>query len=474
MSSSNNRATAGGEGARGVAARVLGRVWESGAFAAAALDAELERAKTGDPRDAGLATELVYGVLRTQGALEERIVALASKKRPVEDVVARAHLFMGAYSILFLDRIPVFAAVSEAVAGARAAAGPNVAGFVNAVLRKIAAEVEAKGRPAIASVIAASAPGWLRGALRRSIGRAGAEAYLAAGPVPPPIGLCLAPGEPRDEWIARLRASRAPKAREAAPDASIEPGRASPFAILVRGAGDVRRLPGAGKAWIIQEEGAQLVALSVGARPGDRALDACSGRGNKVWLLSNQVGLEGVIDVADLYPAKLEVLRRGPSGARVREVFTVDWEAGVGGVPAGYYDRVLVDAPCSGTGTLRRRPEILIHRDACDLARLSELQVAIARRAATRVKDGGRLVFAVCSVLREEAEEVVAKLIAPPTEAESKGSGEANVELSPAPFDSPEIQSVAGGEPSVRLLPHVHGTDGYFLASFTVRVRDGR
>lgn len=460
MSSLNSPGGREPGGARAIAARVLCRVWESDAFAAAALDAELKKAQGLDPRDAGLATELVYGALRTQGALEQRLLELASKKRPIEDAGARAHLLIGAYSICFLDRIPPFAAVSEAVDGARTSGGQSVAGFVNAVLRRLAADVEANGRPPLSEAIVASAPGWLRGALRRSIGRSQASAYLAAGPVPPPIGLCLAPEEDRGAWLTRLR--------EAAPDAEIEPGRASPRAIVVRGAGDVRRLPGAGSAWIIQEEGAQLVALALGLRPGEKALDACSGRGNKAWLLTHQAGPEGEVDAADLYPAKLNVLREGPSGARVRRVFTVDWTAGTGDVPAAYYDRVLVDAPCSGTGTLRRRPEILIHREAADLARLAELQVTIVRRAATRVRDGGRLVFAVCSVLHDEAEAVLAKLAEP--NAEVPGSGGAPpVILTPAPFDADVITALAGSAPTLRLLPHVHGTDGYFIASFTVR-----
>lgn len=442
---------AGDTGARAAAARVLDRVWTSGAFAAAALDAELSRAAQMDPRDAGLATELVYGVLRTEGALERKIIELSAKKKTSFSGAARAHVLMGVYSICFLDRIPVFAAVSEAVNGVRREAGQSAAGFVNAVLRRLAADIEAKGRPPFNAAVVESAPGWLRGALRRTLGRSGAEAYLAAGPVPPPIGLSLDPREDRDAWIARLK--------EAAPGAEIEAGRVSPRAILVRGAGDVRRLPGAGKAWIVQEEGAQIVALALNAMPGERVLDACAGRGNKAWLLGFGVGSSGLVDAADLYPAKLDALRKGAVGAGVRQTYAVDWTAGTADVPADY-DRVLVDAPCSGTGTLRRRPEIGLHREACDLARLSELQVTIARRAATRVKDGGTLVLAVCSVLREEAEDVLQKLA-----EEADGP-----RFEPLPFEAEVLRSLAGeGASTFRLLPHVHGTDGYFVASFRVR-----
>jgi 16S rRNA (cytosine967-C5)-methyltransferase len=443
--------------ARALAAEVLARVWSESAFAAAALDAEIRRRPQLDPRDIALATELVYGVLRTQAALDERILALASRRTYRSDPRVFAHLLMGAYSLAFLDRIPVFAAVSEAASGVREAAGEKVAGFANAVLRKLAAEIEAGGRPALTEAIVASAPGWLRGALRRAIGRKGADAYLAAGPVPPPIGLSLAASEDRAAWLERLRAR--------APGASIELGQVSPRALLLRGAGDVRTLPGAGEAWIVQEEGAQAVALAAFAQPGERVLDACAGRGNKAWLLGQEVSAGGAVDASDLYPAKLEQLRKGPTGRWVRATFAVDWTVGAGDVPEGY-DRVIVDAPCSGTGTLRRRPEIGLKREAADLGRLAELQAAITARAASRTRDGGRLIYAVCSVLREEGEDVVERLLQGGGE---EGSG--GVVLEAAPFEGALGREIAGEEHFFRLLPDKHGTDGYFVASFRVRRR---
>jgi 16S rRNA (cytosine967-C5)-methyltransferase len=442
--------------ARRVAERVLVRVWSADAFAAAVLDTEIARHEHLDGRDRGLATELVYGVLRTQSALETRLTGLTKKGKLDLSEPARAHLLMGAYSICFLDRIPIFAAVNEAVAGITSTGDTRTASFVNALLRKLAAEIEKSGRPSLPETIAASAPGWLRGALRRSLGRKEAEAYLSAGPVPPPIGLSLHSGEDRAAWIDKLR--------KAAPDASFEPGQTSPRAILVSGAGDVRQLPGAGQAWIVQEEGAQIVAQALGARPGECVLDACSGRGNKSWLLADAVGPVGAVDASDLYPAKLEKLRDGFGARLVRQTFVVDWsvEQNHGAMPPRTFDRVLVDAPCSGTGTLRRRPEIALHRQAEDVQRLSELQTTITKNAALHVKPGGRLVYAVCSVLREESEQVVAALVDKPL-----ANG---MRLIALPFENEIAKALAAeGASTLRLLPSIHGTDGYFIASFEVK-----
>lgn len=442
--------------ARRVAERVLVRVWSADAFAAAVLDTEIARHEHLDGRDRGLATELVYGVLRTQSALETRLTGLTKKGKLDLSEPARAHLLMGAYSICFLDRIPIFAAVNEAVAGITSTGDTRTASFVNALLRKLAAEIEKSGRPSLPETIAASAPGWLRGALRRSLGRKEAEAYLSAGPVPPPIGLSLHSGEDRAAWIDKLR--------KAAPDASFEPGQTSPRAILVSGAGDVRQLPGAGQAWIVQEEGAQIVAQALGARPGECVLDACSGRGNKSWLLADAVGPRGAVDASDLYPAKLEKLRDGFGARLVRQTFVVDWsvEQNHGAMPPRTFDRVLVDAPCSGTGTLRRRPEIALHRQADDVQRLSELQTTITKNAALHVKPGGRLVYAVCSVLREESEQVVAALVDKPL-----ANG---MRLIALPFENEIAKALAAeGASTLRLLPSIHGTDGYFIASFEVK-----
>jgi 16S rRNA (cytosine967-C5)-methyltransferase len=439
-------------GARAVAAAVLLRVARDDAFASASLDAELDRAAQLDPRDRGLATEIAYGVLRCEPYLRQRLSSFAPRGLDGLDADTRVHLLIGAYQLLFLDRIPAFAAVSEAVEAVRRRRGPNLSRFVNAVLRRLSDQVQASGRPGMAEALRASANPWLVDRIACVTGsRQSALDLIAAGPLPPPLGLRLRHGENRDEWVERIQA--------AIPQAWVRPGKVSPLCINVRGAGRPADLPGADQhIWVQQEEGSQLLALSVGVRPSERVLDACAGRGNKTSLLAEIAGESGSVDAADIHPAKLEMLRKAcaSAGHPVHDTFAVDWTRGTGDVPEGY-DRVLVDAPCSGTGTLRRRPEIVRKSLPTAVPQLQALQTEILVRAATRCRPGGRLIYAVCSVLREEAEDVVQRAMTRlPT-------------LQPAPFDSADARALAGDAPTLRLLPHLHGTDGYFVASFVIR-----
>jgi 16S rRNA (cytosine967-C5)-methyltransferase len=432
--------------ARDVAAHVLARVWREGAFAAAALQAELGRAVQLDARDRALATELVYGSLRVEPWLRERIAPFVRHGLDRVDVHVLAHLVLAAYQLHF-TRVPAFAAVDEAVGTVRAMRGARVAAFANAVLRKVAARA-ATMDPAGAreDAVLASTPAWLREALDRALSPGAARSFLASGSEPPAVALRVERAGERDSWLERLRA--------AAPEATFDAGRVSPRAILARGAGRSQDLPGWSEgAWIVQEEGSQLAALAVGTRPGETVLDACAGRGNKTGVLARAVMPGGAVDACDAAPAKLERLGRELAriGLHAGATFAVDWTVGSGDV-RGAYDRVLVDAPCTGVGTLRRRPEIALRLVADDLTARAQAQIAIASRAATHVRPGGALVYVVCSVLREEAEDVIDAV------------SEAHPELRPAPFDAPEARAVCGDAPSFRLLPHVHGTDGYFVA----------
>lgn len=421
--------------ARSVAARVLDRVLSDGAYAAAALDAELSRNVQLDSRERGLATELCYGVLRTRRALEARLERHAPKG--IQDFSTRLQLLLAAYQILLLDRIPHFAAVDAAVSAVRAQRGPRVAGFANAVLRKLASSGE---HLSIEQALRESVPSWLFERLCATVGEAEALAVVGAVEGSTSVAIRLSEGRQVPEWLA-----------------DAKPGRASPRARRLERRGDLHQLAGyAEGSFVVQEEGAQVVGLLLGARPGERVLDACAGRGQKASLLAEQVGPGGHVLATDLHPQKLEALSREFErlGLPAAECLALDWSVGSGTLAADF-DRVLVDAPCSGTGTLRHRPEILERLGPEDPARLGELAAQILRAAASRAKTGGRVVFAVCSLLVEEAEAVVERV---------------RDVLEPCPFDAPELAPLlANGASSLRLLPLEHGTDGYFVASFLRR-----
>jgi 16S rRNA (cytosine967-C5)-methyltransferase len=405
------------------------------AFAAAALDAELSRRIDLDARDRALATEIVYGVLRTERILRERLARHAPRGLP-KDAFAVSHLLVAAYQLLLLDRVPAHAAVDAAVTGIRGVRGAKVAGFANALLRKVSAEEKLVAEDAIW----ASAPNWLRAALSKAVGEDEARALLGASQSEVRTAVRVSAGRPLPEWLATL-----------------EPGRASPLARLVPRGGDLRKRDGydAG-AFVLQEEGAQCVALALGARAGERVLDACAGRGQKTSLLREAVGRDAELFATDLHPDKLVALGHEFErlGLEPPRTAAVDWTVGAGPVPDGF-DRVLVDAPCTGTGTLRHRPEIARRLEPSDPKRVAETAEAILRRAAARAKRGGRVVFAVCSVLEDECDAVARRV----TDA-----------LEPAPFDAPEIAHVIpAGATSFRLGPLRHGTDGFFVASFRRR-----
>jgi 16S rRNA (cytosine967-C5)-methyltransferase len=351
-----------------------------------------------------------------------------------------SHLLVAAYQILLLDRTPAYAAVDAAVQSATRVRGPRVAGFVNAVLRRLA---DANRRLDTAAATLENAPVWLVSRLEQVVGHRETLALLGAGDG----------GEGRS-WVPTLRLVGGRTGPQWLADAPV--GSLSPRARRYLLGGDPRKQAGwADGAFTVQEEGAQVVALALGARRGERVLDACAGRGHKTTLLAEQVGGSGEIFACDVHPAKLSALAEEFRRLRLPQPGTcaVDWSVGSGGVP-GDFDRVLVDAPCTGTGTLRRRPETLMRLGEDDPKRLGELSCSILQRAAQQVRPGGRVVFAVCSVLPEEAEQVVERL--------------ADL-LEPVPFDAPELPPWVEQTTSFRLLPLKHGTDGFFVASLRRR-----
>ncbi len=404
--------------ARHRAAEVVARVEADGAFASAALTETLQRPPVLDARDRALATELAYGTLRTLPLLDDALARLsrdgaASIARL--DPWARAVLRVAAYQVLALERIPPSAAVDAAVGALRKGRSAGLAGFANAVLRKLVAQRPAS-LPATQRVDLAvtSLPPTVRRRVAALLGDDAVDsvfraAFGAADEVTVRVNPRRTTPEALRERLLRERDG-----------ATVRPGR-SPLALRVRDAGDLTFT----KAWKeghfdIQEDGAQCAALEAGVQPGMRVLDLCAGRGGKTAFFASQLAGSGHLDAVDVHPAKLETLRTAlarqglDEGLTVR-TFAVDLAVGDGplasAAPAEGYDVVMVDAPCSGLGTLARHPDLLLRlRSDADWTSLVAQQTAIVARAQRWVRPGGVLVYAVCTLTRDEADAPLAAL----------------------------------------------------------------
>ena len=383
--------------ARKIATHVLYRVLHDGAWASPSLDAELRR--VGPSRaDASLATQIVYGTLRVAPELDAAMARHARRPIKVDDWV-RAILLAGAFQLLHLQRVPAHAVVHDAVQLATEKRGKRVGGFVNAILRKVALERPEDAAPPRSLAV----PTWLHHALVASIGSENVERLLRVDLGAPSIDLRVRTGVDREALAQAILDSQ--------PQASVALTELSPLGLRVAGVGDPRELPGYVQgSFAVQEEGAQLIGLAFGARPGERVLDVCAGRGGKTAQLIEAVGDSGRVTASDLHEHRIEQiageLRRLRIDPRRLDTACIDWTRGHGTLE-GAFDRVLVDAPCTGLGTLRRRPEILLRASAEDAAQMGETQSRILHHAAGMVRPGGSLLYAVCSPLLEEGARVV-------------------------------------------------------------------
>jgi 16S rRNA (cytosine967-C5)-methyltransferase len=384
--------------ARWVATNVLHRVAVDDAYAARALDAELSAAALSD-RDARLATEIAYGTLRQLPVIDARLDAQLARGRP--DPFTLAALRAATYQALYLSRVPDHAIVQETVSIVKTKRGEGLGKLTNAVLRRVVAdrpqEPLAQARLAL--------PAWLDACLVHGLGTERADAFLHAEQVPP-LALRCADGPARDALLERLRAAR--------PEAELWPSPLVPQVLYAQRAGDPRKLPGYAEGdFCVQDAGAGLVGALVDAQPGERILDACAGRGGKTLQLLASVGAHGHVTAVDIHVRKLaqlqdEARRCGIDDARV-STETIDLSVGDGGLTPDF-DRVLVDAPCTGLGTILRRPEIALRLSPADPARMADLQLVILERALQLLRPGGILVFAVCSGSQEEARGVADRL----------------------------------------------------------------
>jgi 16S rRNA (cytosine967-C5)-methyltransferase len=435
-----------------LALRVLERVQRAGAWADVLLHAQLSRSEL-TALDRAFATELVYGTLRWRGRIDYCLRQVLDRDLDkLEPLVATA-LRLGAYQLLFSERVPATAAVDESVRCLRAAGVERAAGLVNAVLRRLAAEHLALPLPSLAEdplghlVHALSIPAWIA---ERWLGLFGPEQAAALARVSneaPPLTVRANLQRTTAAALLEELRPRFPQARACriARDGLVLGRRGNP-------ALDPAFLAG---RFSVQDEASQLVVALLAPQPGERVLDACAAPGGKATAIAERVGPQGSVLAIDRHPRRLDLIRRSARRLGLGWIQTLERDATrpLQDLPgAGGFDRVLVDAPCSGLGTLRRNPDARWRVGAADPARLAEAQLALLRHASNAVRPGGVLVYSTCTLLPEENEAV----------AEAFLSGAKAFRRSPRASLPPELAPVLAADDSLRCLPHRHDCDGFF------------
>ena len=429
--------------ARLAAFEILRRV-DDGGYASVLLAARAEELET---RDRALCHELVMGVLRFQLWLDLSIQHFAGRSITQLDLPVKLALRLGLYQLRFLTRVPHSAAVNESVKLVRHARVRSADGFVNAVLRRATRELDydpAKGiaDPIESLAVSASHPRWLIERWVTAFGLAETSALAVANNQAAPLAFRVVHEKAAAEILEQLRQA----------GATLESSGIAEGAWRIQGGGEVvQGLARSGKIYF-QDEASQLVAQIVSAHPGDTVLDVCAAPGSK----ASQIAAAGHVRVVagDKHLHRIKTVREVFQSQALANGSFLVWD-GESNLPfrEGGFARVLVDAPCSGTGTLRHNPEIRWRISAPDIEELSGRQRQILTNASLLVKPGGRLVYSTCSVEPEENEAVVRKFT-------ERGSDFEPVEL----IVPGSVTTVTGG---VRTWPQHNNTDGFFIAAFT-------
>ncbi|MBM6869568.1 16S rRNA (cytosine(967)-C(5))-methyltransferase RsmB [Pseudoflavonifractor phocaeensis] len=438
-------------GARTVALQALLAGEKQGAWPDGFLKKAIRSAGL-DSRDGALCTRLVFGVLQNRRLLDFYLAGLS--KTPLEklELPVLELLRLGAYQILFLDRVPDHAAVNEAVGETRKRArNPRAAGMVNGILRSLSRQKEELVPPEDLGV-GYSHPDWLVEAFRARLGEE-TEALLAANNTQP--ATCAQVNTCKGDTLSLIDDLRGA-------GVTAEPHPWLSDCLLLEDTGDLERLDAFQEGrFYIQDAAARLAVWAADPRPGMEVLDACAAPGGKSFTAAIAMGNRGRVVSCDIHPHKIALLQTGAArlgldcvvpqlqdGKSCKE----EW--------LDSFDLVLADVPCSGLGIIRKKPDIR-YKDPKPLARLPEIQGEILANVARYVKPGGVLLYATCTLLREENEGVVEDFLAK------------RKDFTLEPFSLPG--RFAGAEEGmVTCWPHRHGTDGFFMARLRRKGKEKR
>lgn len=440
--------------ARRLALEVLAQVEEQGAYASLLLDAKLQKARL-SREERALATELTYGVLRWQGRLDYLLAAVTDRPWERVDPGLRRLLRLGAYQILFLTRMPSYAAVNETVALAHAAGGQVNRGakaFINAILRRLLEEggtirfPDPSTDPVGALATRWSHPRWLVARWLARLGAEETEALLRADNETPALSVVVNRLKRRPEEVEAHLASIA---------GSVTPGRFAPEVFHLKDGAEALRDPAFAGGWYFpMDEAAALPALLLDPQPGDTVLDACAGGGGKSALLLGLLGAGGRVIALDPSARAHRRLQEARARLGLDRLLPVQADARLAfRLLTCQADRVLVDAPCSGLGTLRRHPERKWQQQEAGLEALARLQCELLRGVAPLLKPGGLLVYSTCSFEPEETDRVIETFL-----RESPDFAQDD----PRDTLPATVAGLLDSEGALRTWPHRHGLDGFY------------
>jgi 16S rRNA (cytosine967-C5)-methyltransferase len=402
--------------------------------------------------DKAFVREVVYGVLRWRGRLEWIISAYSHIKPPRMERAVITILRMGAYQILFMDRVPPRAAVDESVKLAKGIKKGDAAPFVNGILRGIAEERKEVSYPDLQTdpsdhiATLYSHPLWM---VRRWVDQWGVEETIT---------LCQADNQipPLTIRVNTLKASREEVISQLQDETiAATPTTYSPLGLVIKNPPPLDTWGLLQGGWFqVQDEAAQLVSLLLAPQPGERSLDLCAAPGGKTTHLAQEMEDQGEIVAMDVSQAKLGLLQENCRRLGITIVKTVTHDATTPlPFPPGSFDRVLVDVPCTGLGTLRRNPDGKWRVKKEDIPRLQQIQEKILTQAATMIKKGGVLVYSTCTMTAEENEGVIEPLLSERNAFRLEDA---------LPFLPPGCEGLVDSTGYLRTLPHRHAMDGFF------------
>lgn len=440
--------------AREAALRALYRVDRADAMADGALSQALERVGPGE-RERSLCTQLVYGVLRFRNRLDWALEACIKRRISQVEPWIRNILRIGAYQILFLDKVPEWAAVDEAVELAKKYGHSGTVSLVNAALRELCRnEKSLRTIPqdlpeAVRISLEMSHPQWLVERWVRRFGLEEAVRLMEANNSIAPLSIRLNSLRSGRERVSRELHER---------NAKIQPGLYCDQVLLVYDAPRVTDIPSFQEGlFTVQDEASVISGLVVDPKPGETIIDACSAPGGKATHLAELAGDRAQIIAVDVSSVRLAEVSKAARRLGLTSVKTLEADARMlADIYDGKADRVLVDAPCSALGTIRRNPDVKWRRKPEDIRDLAALQGELLKRTARCLKPGGVLVYCTCTTEPEENLGVVGAFLEDHPEFELEDMRP----YLPRGLD----RDVGASQGYLQLYPHVHGTDGFFLS----------